>query len=626
MCGIAGSWALNGVADDSTRLRAGLEAIRHRGPDDLGTFTWIAGSSRARVDLGLVRLAVLDLSAAGHQPMTLTGDRFTISFNGEITNYVEIRNDLIALGETFTSDGDTEVLLKAWAHWEIATLDRLEGMFAIAILDTVNRTLVLARDPYGIKPLFLTHDRTRLAFNSELRGLLAAAVPHPRLDWQTAVDYLQWGTVDQTERTFVEGVTQLAPAHYVVLDIDSGSLSDPQRYWFPSVARQFTGAYAEATEIVRELFLDSVKRNLRSDVPVGIALSGGIDSSAIVGAVRHLQPDLPIESFSYIAPGFAESEHTWIDTVARALDVKSHTVQTDASDLERDLDDLIMTEGEPFGSTSIYAQYCVFRLAREHGVVVTLDGQGGDELFAGYSGYPAPRMRSLIETGRLVGATGFAKEWAKWPGRNRRAMMIEAAGKFAPQSLRGRILRQPTSPLLDIARLAERGVEPRYPLAQGQSVYGRRVVSQLRTALTRVGLPSLLRNGDRNSMRFSIESRVPFLDRTLTEFVLGLPEDWLIGPDGTSKRILRDAARGLVPDVVLQRRDKVGFETPDAGWLDRLAADPVDKDHPIGFLRDAGDGSTTGGFSEAELHWGRGSHWRLINLRRWIALAGIDAS
>ena len=205
MCGITGSWSRHGSPADGDRLRAGLEAIRHRGPDDFGTFVWNDRTSDCRVDLGLVRLAILDLSPAGHQPMTLPDARFTISFNGEITNYVEIRDELRERGETFVSDGDTEVLLKAWALWGLATLNHLEGMYAFAILDTVERTLTLARDPYGIKPLFYTQDRDRVGFSSELRGLFASAVPHPRLDWQSAIDYLQWSVVDHTERTFVDG-------------------------------------------------------------------------------------------------------------------------------------------------------------------------------------------------------------------------------------------------------------------------------------------------------------------------------------------------------------------------------------------------------------------------------------
>lgn len=607
-------------------MRAGLDAIRHRGPDDLGEFAWSDPSSPARVDLGLARLAILDLSPAGHQPMTLSGGRFTISFNGEITNYIEIRDELLALGETFTSDGDTEVLLKGWARWGIGTLDRLEGMFAIAVLDTSDHTLTLARDPFGIKPLLYTDRGDKIAFCSEMAGLFEIAGAAPRLDWQTAVDYLQWGTYDNTERTFVEGVKQLRPGHYLVIDTNTGKLGVPVRYWWPDVAQTFQGSYAEATDTVRTLFLDSVRRNLRSDVPLGIALSGGIDSSAIVGAVRHLEPELPIQTFSFVSEGFARSEHKWVALVAEATGAKSHTVQPAPGDLERDLDDLIITQGEPFGTTSIYAQYRVFQLARQHGVTVTLDGQGGDEVFAGYSGYPTHRLRSLVETGKWVEAGRFARNWSTWPDRALRPMLVEAAGLFAPPQLQGRILRQPASPLLDTTRLRERGIETRYPLSGVSGAYGRRLAAHLRHALARHGIPALLRHADRNSMRFSIESRVPFLDRELTEFTLSLPEEWLVGPDGTSKRIFRDAVRGWIPRAVIDRRDKVGFETPGQEWEERLSKLATDPAHPVGFLHRGRAETLTGGLSEAEIGWGRHAHWRLINLRRWITLMNIDAT
>jgi len=625
MCGIAGSWVRNGTETHGQRLQAGLETIRHRGPDDSGQFAWASESTDARVDLGMVRLAILDLSPLGHQPMTLPGGRFTMVFNGEITNYVEIREELEALGETFVSQGDTEVLLKAWARWGTQALDRLEGMYAFAILDTKDRTLTLVRDPFGVKPLFIAHNKERVVFNSELRGLLATTQEQPRLDWQAASDYLQWGVYDQAERTFIDGVTQLAPGHFLVINIDSGACSAPTRYWHPSVARSFHGTYQDAVETVRGLFIESVRHNLRSDVPLGIALSGGIDSSAIAGAARFLEPDLPISTFSYIAPGFVESEHEWISTVAQSLGVVSHTTASTAEDLENDIDDLILTQGEPFGSTSIYAQYRVFKLAREHGMVVTLDGQGGDEVFAGYHGYPAQRMRSLLETGRWLGAARFARAWGSWPGRDTRSMLIEAAGQFVPRRLRGRVLPLSTSPLINYDALRERGVDVKFPPVQGTSQWGRRVPAHLRVAQTRVGLPGLLRHGDLDSMRFSVESRVPFLDRALVEYVLSLPEEWLIGPDGTTKRILRDSMRGLVPAEVIDRRDKVGFSTPQSDWLNRLASEPVDPEHPIGFLLDGREPTVAGGFTEAELQGGRDAYWRLINLRRWVALMGVDA-
>lgn len=577
------------------------------------------------MDLGLVRLAILDLSPAGHQPMTLAGERYTISYNGEITNYMGVRDELLAFGDAFVSDGDTEVLLKAWARWGVKTLDRLEGMYAIAVLDTHARTLTLARDPYGIKPLFYSHTDDHVAFSSELKGLVATAVGNPQLDWQTAIDYLQWGAYDHSDRTFLDGVSQLAPGHHMTLDTRTGRLGEPTRFWWPSVATAFRGGYSEATDTVRALFLDSVKRNLRSDVPLGIALSGGLDSSAIVGAVRYLEPDLPINTFSYIAPGFAQSEHEWIARVAGALHATSYTVEADAGDLKRDLDDLILSQGEPFGSTSIYAQYRVFKVAREHGVKVTLDGQGGDELFAGYFGYPAQRMHSLIETGHWAAAADFTRAWGNWPGRSRPSMLLETASELLPRTLQGRFRRHKPSPLVNTRALTERDVDTSFPRAGQEPARGTRMKSYLRTALTRRGLPALLRHGDRNSMRFSIESRVPFLDRALTEFVFSLPEDWLIGSDGTSKRILRDAVSGWIPQEVIDRRDKIGFATPQDGWLDTLAALPADPEGPIGFLRPGRDGTVTGGLSEAEICWGSGSHWRLINLHRWVTLTGVDA-
>jgi asparagine synthase (glutamine-hydrolysing) len=626
MCGIAGSWSRVGVPADGQRLRAGLDAIRHRGPDDLGEFAWHDPSSRVRVDLGLVRLAILDLSPAGHQPMTLADGRFTISFNGEITNYLEIRNELTELGETFISDGDTEVLLKAWARWGVQALDRLEGMFAIAILDTVSRTVTLARDPYGIKPLFYIEHGDRVAFCSEMSGLVEIAVPAPKLDWQAAVEYLQWGLYDHSERTFIEGVKHLRPGHYLVLDVDTGKLGEPVRYWWPPVATTYKGTYNDAVDNVRTLFLDSVKRNLRSDVPLGIALSGGLDSSAITGAVRQLEPDMPIQTFSFVAPGFAKSEHEWIALVAKAVGATSHTVATEPGDLERDLDDLILSQGEPFGGTSIYAQYRVFKLAREHGVIVTLDGQGGDELFAGYFGYPAQRMHSLLETGHWAAAAKFVGASRELPDWYRKVIPFEAMAQFAPIRLRQRVRRPLASPLLNVKKLRERGVDTGYPAIGADPVRGARLKTHLRSTLGGNGLPMLLRHGDRNSMRFSIESRVPFLDRALTELLFSLPEEWLVGPDGTTKRILRDAMRGLVPDAVIDRRDKVGFETPEAEWQERLAMQPNDHEHPIGFLRPGRTDTLTGGLTERELRWGSRSHWRLINLRRWVALVGVDAS
>ncbi len=234
-------------------------------------------------------------------------------------------------------------------------------------------------------------------------------------------------------------------------------------------------------------------------------------------------------------------------------------------------------------------------------------------------------MHSLIEKGNLVGAVKFARAWAQWPGRSLPPMLTATVGRLLPSGMQGRVLTQPSSPVLNLEALRERGIEHRYPGILDDPAPGARLKSTLRTALSRYGLPALLRHGDRNSMRFWVESRVPFLDRELIDFVFTLPEKWLLGADGTSKMILRDAVRDFVPKEIIDRKDKIGFETPQNDWLDRIGATPNEPEHPVGFLREGRSDSLTTGLSEAELLWGSGAHWRLINPKKWISVYGVDA-
>lgn len=626
MCGIAGGWERSSSATFESRLDASLDQIRHRGPDDRGAVV-VGHGDGGVVRIGSTRLAVLDLSSAGHMPMVSADERFVLAYNGEVTNYLELREELAGLGHVFRSGTDTEVLLAAWQEWGRESLSRFEGMFAFAMLDKLAETLTLVRDPFGIKPLYFSFEEGgHLYYGSEVPALITVLPNPPRLDWQTAHDYLRWGVYDGDVATFVEGIRQLLPAHLVELDLRSGRLSPQTRYWWPDVRTDESITFDEATDGVRQLFLDSVRRNLRSDVPVGVALSGGVDSSAIACSIRHLEPEYPIRSFSFVSPGFEHSEHEWIDLVNGAIHAMPHHVQPTATDLADDLDDLIRTQGEPFRSTSIYAQYRVFRLAREHGVVVTLDGQGADELLAGYDGYPVQRLQSLLDRGRLRSASAFAREWSASVGGASAASLLRAAAiRTAPTSLRtmGERLSRRDSPILDQVALAERGVRLGFPRIDERPSRGARLKSQLRNDLLVRGLGSLLRHGDRNSMRFSVESRVPFLDRALTEFTLRLPERFLVTNDGVSKNVLRTAMRGIVPDAVLDRRDKIGFATPESDWMQTFGDDEL-ASADMGFLRDdaARDWHA---MSEAAIGMGPGAHWRLLNLARWVRVFDIDA-
>ena len=569
MCGIAGGWWPN-PDQASQRLPKALQIIKHRGPDDSGYQLYPMGG--AAVALGHTRLSIIDLSAAGHQPMHSRDGRWAIVFNGEIYNYRELRAELQTLDRSFVSDSDTEVLLAAWVQWGPACLPRLAGMFAFAVLDRQAHRLICVRDAFGIKPFFYASGAEGFRFASEIPALLTLLPGKPQLNWQRAYDYLVHGDYDSGSDSFFAGVQHLLPGHLLSVDLATGQASAPQRWWAPRIEEQPGWRFADAVEQVREQFLENIRLHLRSDVPVGAALSGGIDSSAVVCAMRHVEPDLPIHTFSFIAAGSELNEENWVDCVNAHVGAIAHKVSASGAELARDLDDMIRAQGEPFGSTSIYAQYRVFQLAREAGITVTLDGQGADEMLAGYSGYPGQRLRSLVETGQFAPAWHFVNNWSQWTGRNR-----TLATKYLASELSGGRLYELLRKLngmdnlpawINPAPLHERGIAIRKPRIRPEfDMKGRRVMDELALALTRRGLPGLLRHGDRNSMRFSVESRVPFLTHELVDLLLSMPESYLISPQGETKHVFRAAMRGIVPDDVLNRQDKIGFATPEKKWL-----------------------------------------------------------
>lgn len=570
MCGITGGWWPSRPASLDDKLAQALTAMQRRGPDDRGYELYEAGSGVAA--LGHTRLAVIDLSAAGHQPMHSQDALVSIVFNGEIYNYRELRAELQPMGHRFVSGSDTEVLLAAWRQWGQACLRRLVGMFAFVVFDRARGTLTCVRDAFGVKPFFYTQEQGSFLFASEVAAIKQLKQQKVQLDWQRAYDYLVHADYDSGARSFIDGVLHLLPGQLVELDLASGELSEPQRWWSAQIAERSDLSFEQATEQVRERFLESIRLHLRSDVPLGAALSGGIDSSAVVCAMRHVDPHLPINTFSYIARGNAMSEEVWVDRVNQHVGAVPHKVFVSGSELTRDLDDMITAQGEPFGSTSIYAQYRVFQLAREQGVTVTLDGQGADEMLAGYNGYPGQRIRSLLEKGQLAEAWHFLNEWSRWPGRSRMAGVKRTVAEMSQGAIYDALRRLNGMGSLPVwirpEPLEARGIVRRYPRQQAQAgSAGRRVMAELALSLTQRGLPALLRHGDRNSMRFSVESRVPFLTLDLVELTMSLPESYLISRQGETKHIFRAAMRGIVPDDILARRDKIGFATPEQEWL-----------------------------------------------------------
>jgi len=627
VCGIIGHFLQEPDVQFTQKLQAGLRALNHRGPDDHGFI--IEEAAGGRLGLGHNRLSIIDLSSAGHQPMHSADGRWSIVFNGEIYNYRELRIELKSLGHVFQTETDTEVLLAAWTHWEEACLSKLTGMFAFVVLDRRCQTLAGARDAFGIKPLFYRHCAGDLHFASEIPALLRLWGGQPQPNYQQAYDYLVWGRYDDQEETFYAEIKHLLPGHWFRLSLEKPEILETNRWWWPSIEERTDLTFAQAAEQLREIFLENVRLHLRSDVPIGAALSGGIDSSAIVCAMRYLEPDLPIHTFSFIAPSSEVNEEPWIDKINDYVGAIPHKSIVSPSELGEDLDDLIQGQTEPFGSTSIYAQYRVFQLARESGIIVSLDGQGADELLAGYNGYPSAYIHSLLDQHRYLEIARFLHRWVRWPGRNYRNGLLMLIQPLVPESLRGLaykiVGRSPTPHWINTKYLAQQGVRLTPPLLPDSppEVKGRRLVAALRNALTGQGLAALLRHGDRNSMYWSIESRVPFLTIEIAEFLLQLPESYLLGPDGQTKRIFRAAMRGLVPDEILDRRDKIGFQTPEKNWISDIRNKIqgwLFTTNFCPFLKAEESRKEVGLILEGRKRFGP-QVWRLINFCRWVGLS-----
>jgi asparagine synthase (glutamine-hydrolysing) len=576
VCGIAGITNLDRSDVDAQALGLMGRRLAHRGPDGWGFAKWgpQGGLSVSRdadalapgfVGLAHRRLAILDLSAAAAQPMASPDGRLSTVHNGEIYNYLELRGQLEPTW-TFKSHGDTEVLLAAYDKWGIGCLNRFVGMFAFAILDAPRRRLVLARDFFGIKPLYYTATDKLFAFASEIGALLDLPGVSRNVNPQRLMDYLRFGHTDFDDQTMFAAIKQLPSAHYLEIQLDApvgAAVPAPVRYWLLPDKRQQKSdiSFDQAAAALREQFLASVNLHLRSDVPVGACLSGGIDSSSVLAAAA--RSGAAMHAFSYIADDDRLNEGKWIDVAAAAAGATLHKTLAIRQDLLADLERLIAAQGEPFSSTSVYAQYRVFQLAGEAGVKVLLDGQGADELLGGY--LPYFRAATLLRQGRFGDAWRFAKRAAEIDPGAGGAILARALGLIAPDWLHGLARRSKRPRWLAGRWFAKQGVTPMNERpSKGEKDL---LIWKLRQDVSRLSLPMLLRYEDRNSMAFSIESRVPFLTPQIAELALSLPEDYLISDGALTKSVFRAAMEGIAPGPILQRRDKIGFATPQDNWL-----------------------------------------------------------
>jgi asparagine synthase (glutamine-hydrolysing) len=581
MCGIAGIVVGTHPAPTAADIDRVSEAIRHRGPDDVGYLGWSPGGAvipsrhpaeveGCRTTLIHRRLSILDLSPSGWQPMSTPDGRYHIVFNGEIYNYVELRTALAAHGYQCRSQSDTEVLLAALATWGTEALARLEGMFAFALLDVVGGTLTLARDFFGIKPLFCHWDKDRFAFASETKALLQLPGVSREANVGRTIEYLTSAMRDDGAETMLRAIRQLPAAHLMTVRIaERLVVEQPRRYWSLATNERLDISRREASVMVRDAFLGSVARHLRSDVPVGAALSGGIDSSSIVAAMRRVTPPIQLHAFSYIADDPSISEARWVGIAAEAADAVVHEVHLTPHDLATDIDRLIDVQDEPFGSTSMYAQYRIFGAAANAGIRVMLTGQGADELLGGYAPFVAVRFARLVRAGRWVRAASLLASTSGQADVVPRAMIRYALGASTPRWIKGRFRNRIHAAALatwwNRKWLAARGLLDA-PAARDP---GPDVRAHLQRSVS-TSLLSLLRYDDRNSMAHSVESRVPFLTPAMAQLAFSLPDDFLVDQNGRRKAVFRDAMRGIVPDPILDRREKLGFPTPERSWLQAL--------------------------------------------------------
>jgi len=598
MCGIAGLVELAGRPIDAALLQRMTDVLAHRGPDGRGLLlarpaggafdnTVVrtldqAGDAtrRAVVGLGSRRLAIIDTSERGLQPMVDRTGSVALVFNGELYNFRDLRRELEARGCTFDSGTDTEVFLAAYLAWGDGCLDRAKGMFGFALWDGRTGRLLIARDRFGIKPLYYTRIGDRVAFASEIKALLEAPWL-PRIAHDDAVaEFLVHGNCDFADRTVLRGVQSLPPGHKLVVDLGRRDVA-VSRYYALRVDPDRHVPDTEKLEQLRDLLERSVRDHLVSDVPVGSCLSGGIDSSSVVGLMGKIlreQPDAAtslggrIHTFtSSYDDDPSVDERRYALPVAGAVDAETHLVFPTPQDFVEQFPKMTYHFDMPFGTLSFYAQWCVMRAAKEAGMTVMLDGQGGDEVFGGYGKFRYGYLASLLRSGRVA---TLAREAAAMVRQGDRYLLdIRNGYRYLPSSVRRRLgvdslLARSLRPGMAVASAATSNPATRWwANARRNGAGDLSVVQRLQMDdITLDTLPQLLRYEDRSSMAFSIEARVPFLDHEVVEFGLSLPDHLKIS-GGWSKYALRQSLRGVLPDLVRTRKTKLGFAAPDQRWL-----------------------------------------------------------
>tara|TARA_B000000475_G_C16005557_1_gene450754 strand:- start:2655 stop:4550 length:1896 start_codon:yes stop_codon:yes gene_type:complete len=569
MCGISGIINFNKKSVDESSIRLMMGKMKHRGPDDDGVFI------EENIGFGFVRLSIIDLSDAGHQPMFDKSGRFMIIHNGEVFNYIELKNELLAKGYSFNSDTDTEVILYSFIEWGPGCLEKFNGMWAFCIYDRETGKLFLSRDRYGVKPLYYYLDKNRFIFSSEIQPILSTKNHKALPNEQIIFDYLAFNRTDHSNETFFKNIYKLEHGNYLSIDlnpakdhfknipwystkIDSDHATIHKGKWYDLKKEVLKSEPFGSSEEYLEMFRSSINLRLRSDVPIGVCFSGGLDSSSIVSILLENENQKNLNSFSAIYGSGKKGDESEFISQYDNIIKNMHFTSPNSSDFLNDITKFTKLHTEPFPSTSIYAQYKVMELAKDHSVV-TLDGQGADETLAGYHyffGYYFKELLKSLSIGKLANeALGYFKN------HNSTYALKAMAFLFLPKKIqiKSQLNRRGYINTKFASQYSHSSLIPK-------SLYD---IDSLHDSLLNhyeYKLEHLLKWEDKNSMAFSLESRVPFLDYRLVHKTLSLPSSSMI-EKGVTKRILRESMSGIVPKKIRMRQDKVGFESPEGEWF-----------------------------------------------------------
>ncbi|MGH7718499.1 MAG: asparagine synthase (glutamine-hydrolyzing) [Gemmatimonadaceae bacterium] len=577
MCGFAGMVRTDGGPAERAVIERMSDVIQHRGPDDSGIY--LSGP----VGFSFRRLSILDLTPTGHQPMISDDGQLALVFNGEIYNYIELRRELESLGHRFRSTGDTEVLLTAYRQWGRACLPKLNGMWAFLIYDARRGVVFGSRDRFGVKPLYRHSGKGFVLLASEIKAIRASGRYRSAVNWRLASRFLcsekSLDLIDAGDETFFEGVVQVPAGSAFELHLDGRLVEWP--FW--SLGDVPRAPIDDPAAALLDVFQDAVRLRMRSDVPVGVSLSGGLDSTSIISVMARQRTALPgvspgasLQAFSYIASEFDETPY--ITQTLRQTGAEFYQAHVDPLRLWDGLDTILWFQDEPVHSWNALIGFEIFRIAAANGVKVVMSGGGADESLAGYPEYFRHYWHTLLSTGRVAMAWREIVDYARLNNGEPLALMMRAlwgaarSGTFSvPWLKRWRHTRH------------EQQIRqhPWYsPQVTEQATLSRalylddRLDTQLRKSVERAPLPFYLRLDDRNSMAHSVEARSPFLDYRLVTLAFQLPAEWKMR-GAWNKYVLREAMREQIPEVVRSRRDKMGFPTPAQKWFAGALYEPM---------------------------------------------------